>query len=204
MNWRVREMDKMVQALQRRSCLVDQSASYWMVQGDPQNAFVLAGTNDENDITLVPKDERTVAHDEGTRPMAAGFVRSGGESDDGRTPAEHVVCINRSQEDGRSASANRKLLRNVLPSILLRRMGKLLCRCQGLSCEKRNQGCRYLDSVPVVFPSEDGYEYTRDVLRRLLGPFGELLDRTIDAPKDIWGHGRLEERFELVVSEGAF
>ena len=40
------------------------------------------GTNDDIEIILGPRDERTVAQDEGTR---LGFVRSSTESEDSRT-----------------------------------------------------------------------------------------------------------------------
>ena len=41
--------------------------------------------------------------------------------------------------------------------------GKLLYRCDGPTCATQNQGRWYLDLVSVVFPSEDGHGYTRDV-----------------------------------------
>ena len=43
----------------------------------------------------------SVENDDGTRPAAAGLLRTGSESKDRRTREEHVVC-NRPQEDGRS------------------------------------------------------------------------------------------------------
>ena len=41
--------------------------------------------------------------------------------------------------------------------------GRLLYRCQGLTRDRQDQGHRHVDLVPVVFPSEDGFGYTRDV-----------------------------------------
>ena len=72
----------MVEALRRRKFFVDQVRVYWMFQGDPQYAFFPTGTNDDIEITLGPRDQRTVAQDEGTR---LGFVRSITESEDSRT-----------------------------------------------------------------------------------------------------------------------
>ena len=91
-NRKITGTDKMVRALQRRTCLVDHVQVSWMIQGDPQNGPFQAGTSDEIEITLVPRDEWSVAHDEGTRPVAAGCVRNGSASEDSRTPEEHVVC----------------------------------------------------------------------------------------------------------------
>ena len=54
-------MDEMVQAMHRRKFQADQVQVFWMIQGDPQYAFVPTGTNDEIEITLVPRDEKTVA-----------------------------------------------------------------------------------------------------------------------------------------------
>ena len=43
----------MVQALQSRYVLMDQVQVSWMLQGDPQYAFVPAGWNDETETTWV-------------------------------------------------------------------------------------------------------------------------------------------------------
>ena len=36
-------------------------------------------------------------------------------------------------------------------------------KCQVLASQTKEQGSRYADLVPVLFPSEDGFVYTRDV-----------------------------------------
>ena len=46
----------------------------WMMHGDPQHAFPLAGTNDEIEIILVSRDERRFVQDEGVW-AATGFAR---------------------------------------------------------------------------------------------------------------------------------
>ena len=38
--------------------LVDEVQVYWILKGDPQYAFVPAGSNDEIEITLAPKHWR--------------------------------------------------------------------------------------------------------------------------------------------------
>ena len=40
-------------------------------KGDPKYAFALGGTNEEIEIIWVPRDERSVVCDEGTRPACA-------------------------------------------------------------------------------------------------------------------------------------
>ena len=63
-----------------------------MMHCDAQCAFFLAGTNDEIEITVVPRDERAVAQDEGVWPeIGLAIVRSGSESTDSRILQEHVV-----------------------------------------------------------------------------------------------------------------
>ena len=41
--------------------------------------------------------------------------------------------------------------------------GKLLYRCQSLTCDGKDQSPRDVDLMPLVFPSEDGSGCTRDV-----------------------------------------
>ena len=67
--------------LQRRTFSVDQVQVDWMIPGDPQYAFLPAGTSDEIELTLVPRDEWSVAHDECTRPAAAALVRGVSDSE---------------------------------------------------------------------------------------------------------------------------
>ena len=98
----------MVQALRRINFPVDQVQVYRMMQRDPQYAVLQAGTNDETEVALVPRD---VGQDEGVR-LATVFVRSGSEStepqEDGesvreqdQTPEERIT-FNAPQEDGTS------------------------------------------------------------------------------------------------------
>ena len=54
------------------------------------------GTTNEIKITLVPREERTVAQGEVTRPMATEFATSGSES----THSRILVVCNRPLEDG--------------------------------------------------------------------------------------------------------
>ena len=65
---------KMVQALQRSYVFVDAVQVCWMMQGDPHYAFLPAGTNDEIEITLVPRDEGAVAQDEDVW-LQTGFAK---------------------------------------------------------------------------------------------------------------------------------
>ena len=44
-----------------------------------------------------------------------------------------------------------RFLRNVFFSDLLQEEGKLACMCQGLTCETKNQGRRYLDLGAIQF-----------------------------------------------------
>ena len=46
--------------------------------------------------------------------------------------------------------------------------GRLLYRCQSMTCHRRHQGCRHVDLVSGVFPSEDEFGYTRDVCAEYL------------------------------------
>ena len=41
--------------------------------------------------------------------------------------------------------------------------GRLLHSCQSLACGCKDRARRYVDLVPVVLPSEDGFGCTRDV-----------------------------------------
>ena len=47
MRWYVMVTDNMAQTLQRRTFTVDQMQVYWMIQGEPQYTFFVAGTNDD-------------------------------------------------------------------------------------------------------------------------------------------------------------
>ena len=91
--------------------------------------------------------------------LQTGFVRSGSERTDSRSLAEPVVCNGPRVEVCRSRT---RLLEKVFLAILLRRNGKLLCRCQGLTCDK-DQRRLHVDLVPGVPPSEHGYGHTTDV-----------------------------------------
>ena len=71
--WRVMGLDQMVQALQSEHFLVDQMQVYQVLQGDPKNAFVPAGSNDEIDFALVPR--RWPESEEGTKLPEPGFLR---------------------------------------------------------------------------------------------------------------------------------
>ena len=73
MSWEVMGIYKMVQALQRRTCLVNHVQVYWIIQGDQRCAFFPNGTNNEIELTLVPRGVWSVGHNEGTRPVAVGF-----------------------------------------------------------------------------------------------------------------------------------
>ena len=48
-------LDKMVQALQSGSFFVDQGQVQWVLQGDPQCAFCPASSNEDIEISLVPR-----------------------------------------------------------------------------------------------------------------------------------------------------
>ena len=64
----------MVQPLQSWTFLVQ---VFWILLGDPQYAFVPAGSVDEIEISLVPRDRWPVINEEGTKPVPLGFyVRS--------------------------------------------------------------------------------------------------------------------------------
>ena len=52
MDWGVVRLDNIVQALQGMKSLVDPVQVYWILQGDPQHAFVPAGSNDEIEVFL--------------------------------------------------------------------------------------------------------------------------------------------------------
>ena len=75
------ELDTVVQALQSGGFLVGQVQENWILQGDPQYALVPAGSNEEIEITLVPRPPRPVS-DDGTKPPELGFrVRSDNDDD---------------------------------------------------------------------------------------------------------------------------
>ena len=113
----------------------------------------------EIEIILVPRDEMVVAQDEGVW-RETGFVSSGSESPDSRTLEElsvidfkRAVAVCRGSTDSLARCCMQRLPEN----------GRWLYRCQGLTCDKKNQGRRPVDLVPFVFPSKDGHGYTRDV-----------------------------------------
>ena len=62
-NWRIMGTDKNVRALQHRDFLVNQVQVCWRLQGDPQYAFVPAGSNHRIEITLVPRQLPVVGED---------------------------------------------------------------------------------------------------------------------------------------------
>ena len=53
MNWRIMGLDKMIQALQSGSFLVDHVEVYRILQSDPRYTVVPAGSNDEIEVSLV-------------------------------------------------------------------------------------------------------------------------------------------------------
>ena len=65
-----------------KDVLVDHVQVYWFLQVVPQRAFVPAGSNEEIDVVLMPRDERVVTQEEGVWPEA-GLIRS---SSDRRQP----------------------------------------------------------------------------------------------------------------------
>ena len=89
-------------------------------------------------------------------------------------------------------------------------------RCHGLVCATKNQGCRYLNLMPVVFLTEGGSGYIRDPCANwwteLNGgsvvperskcnavkeegssdPFGDCWIEQSDTPKVHRGHRRVE------------
>ena len=73
-NWRVMELDE-VQALQSRGLLVDRVQVQWNPQGGPQYAFVSACSNDENEITMVPRPHGQRVKKARSRPELTGFLR---------------------------------------------------------------------------------------------------------------------------------
>ena len=119
----------------------------------------MVNLNDEIEVTLVPRDERVVAQDVWPE---TGFVRSGSESTESCVLEEHGVC-NGPQEDGESVEEQDQIPGEPVLVNAPQGGGKLLYRCQGLTCDMKNQGRRCLDLVPGDFPFEDGYGYTRDV-----------------------------------------
>ena len=50
---------------------MDQEHVYWILQGDPQYAFVPACSNDEIEITLVPR--QWLVSNDGTKSTEPGF-----------------------------------------------------------------------------------------------------------------------------------
>ena len=58
---------------------VDHVQTYCILQGDPQHAFVPAGSHDEIDISLVPR--RWPVSEEGAKPPEPGFCVKSGSSD---------------------------------------------------------------------------------------------------------------------------
>ena len=116
---------------------VDQVQVSWMIHGDPQYAFFLAGTNDEIDFAVVPRSERRVAHEEGVQPETV-FGRRVSESTDSRILEEHVLCSVH-QADGECARDQGQTLEQRVTFNVAQEDGKLLCRCQELICDKKNQ-----------------------------------------------------------------
>ena len=147
----------MVEAMESCGFIADQVKVYWMIQGDPQYAFLPAGTNDEIDLTLVPRNTwRPVVSEEVTKPDAPGFcVTLDSESENSRTAEEHVVC-NRPQEDGTSASGQDQPLEKRVTSNTSLKDVTLSYRRQGLLCVSMNEGRRCLDLVPVIFYADGG------------------------------------------------
>ena len=75
------ELDTIVQAPQSGGFLVGQVQVYWILQGDPQYALVPAGSNEEIEITLVPRPPWPVSKD-GTKPPELVFCVRGDNDDD--------------------------------------------------------------------------------------------------------------------------
>ena len=88
--------DKLVQTLQRRNVLVDQVWVYLITPGDPQEAFVPAGSNDEVDVTLLPRNEwRPGLSEEGINLAARCFREKRQQTSEAR------VACNTPLEDGK-------------------------------------------------------------------------------------------------------
>ena len=121
----------------------------WMMQGDPQYAFFPAGTNDEREVTLVPRHERVVAQDVCVW-LETGIVRSGSENTDSCILEGHVVGngpheVRESvKEEDQSSEARVTFHTPLLDEELLY--------------------MPHLDLAPVVLASEIGQGHIRDVL----------------------------------------
>ena len=139
-----------------------------MLQGDPQYAFVQVGSNDETEITLVPR--RWPASEESTKPPEPGVGMRSDSDDDSCTQvaataqkAESLLRGLLSVIGGGSVQRHDWTLGEGVACDASREDGKLLHRCQSLTCGSRNQARRHVDLVPDVFSSEDRFGCTRDV-----------------------------------------
>ena len=160
MNWRVMGFNTMIQAFQ--SCFfVDQMQVNWILQGYPQYAFAPAGSNDEIEISLVPRDERVVAQEEVVW-LQLGCKDEAATAQKDESLSRNLLSgmdLMRALELCRGLT---KLLEKVL-HVFPQEDARLLCRWQGLTCDRMDQGHRYVDLVPDAFPWEDGFGYARDV-----------------------------------------
>ena len=78
---------------------VEQVQVCWILQGDPQYTFFTAGSNEETEISLVPRDRKTVVSEHFAKPAAPGFyVRSDSDSTQSRITFEELVAWNLTSE----------------------------------------------------------------------------------------------------------
>ena len=75
--------------------------------------------------------------------------------------------------------------------------GRLVCRCQGLTCDRRDQGRRHVDLVPVVFPSDKmGWRTQEMFVQAGLKPFGHcwieqvMRGKYVESTKELKGDSK--------------
>ena len=104
------------------------------------------------------------------KPQNVSFSAHGKQCVQSVDHANVSKSVQQRSKPGRSAGSWRRmeevwgtktrLLRNVLPSVVLKKDGKLMCRCNGPTCATKNKGRGYFDLVPFIFGSEDESGHT--------------------------------------------
>ena len=94
-------LEKMVQTQLSRHVFVSQVQVYWIMLGDPENGIFPARSNEELEVTLLPRGGRVGRRrKEGVWPES-GMMRSSSDStESGNTLEERVVCNGLREDSG--------------------------------------------------------------------------------------------------------
>ena len=88
-------------------------------------------------------------------------MRSDSDSTESRLTLEELVAWNTPQEGSGSVGHDQTLGEGVACDTL--EDGRLLYRCQSMTCDRKDHVRRYVNLMPVVYPSQDRFGYTRAV-----------------------------------------